>query len=398
MMIFQAIFWLILAGVAYAYVGFPILLVLRGLFRRPVKRLPATPTLSVIIIAFNEQDVIAAKIDNVLSLDYPADKLQIIVGSDGSEDDTNEIVSSYQDRGVVLVSGPRRGKIATLNETARSATGEIFVFSDANSMLEQQSLAAIAGCFSDAQVGGVAGDQRYSNDSGNAASLGERVFWSFDRFLKQMQSRAGNATSSTGALHAVRGELFEPIPSGVSDDFLISTRVILRGYRLVFEGDAVAREPVSPTDGDEFKRKKRVIARGIRAVWEMRRLLNPFEFGFYSVQLASHKLLRWGVIFALPLLFLLNLLLVTSGVIFQAMLLAQITFYSLALLAFCFRNSSLLKLRLLKPLSIPYFFCLANVAALAGWIDFFAGHRVDVWNNQRAEGSPPKNSADAQTP
>src|SRR5690606_17545782 len=153
-----------------------------------------SPFVSVVIIAHNEERVIGAKIDNMLALDYPADKLEILIGSDGSDDRTHEIVRQYEDRGVKLLIAPRQGKIPTLNATVRQAQGEILVFSDANSMFAPRALLAMTRCFADDNVGGVAGDQRYNADSGNAASLGERVYWSYDRFLKKMQSRAGSVT------------------------------------------------------------------------------------------------------------------------------------------------------------------------------------------------------------
>jgi len=382
-MIFIWLLWLCIAFVCYVYVGFPLLLILRGLWGRPIQKRASTPTISIVIIAYNEADVIGEKLENVLSLDYPSDRLEVLVGSDGSDDGTNEIVASYADRGVVLHAAPRQGKIATLNQTVAMATGQVLVFSDANGMVLPGSLQAITSCLSDPNVGAVAGDQRYHTDSGNAVSFGERCFWSFDRFLKRMQSKAGNATSSTGALHAVRAELFQPIPGGMSDDFIISTRVISQGYRLVFEPDAVALEEVAPTDKAEFKRKSRVIARGMRGLWEMRSLLNPVKYGFYSIQLASHKLFRWSVILILPLIFLLSVLSSGYSPMSLWLVVLQTLFYSNALLVFLLRHSRLLQIKPLKLLAIPYFFCMANFASLLGWIDFFKGRKVDVWNSKR---------------
>lgn len=377
-------FWLSVGLILYAYVGFPLLLAIRGAFKRPFRKSPQTPAVSVVIIAYNEEDVIADKLHNTLSLNYPHDKLEILVGSDGSDDRTNEIVASFAQRGVRLIACPRQGKIGTLNTTVNEATGEILLFSDANSMFDPESLAAITACFSDPSIGGVAGDQVYTKDSGNAGSLGERVFWKFDRFLKQMQSRAGNVTSSTGAIHAIRADLFQPVLSGVCDDFLISLRVIAQGYRLVFEPNAIAYEEVTPTDKAEFRRKSRIIARGIRGLWEMRRLLNPFAYGFYSFQLASHKLLRWSVIFLLPLTFALNAACAGLGPVYQVLLSLQVLFYLAAAAGIALRNTRLFQSKFAKPAAIPYFFCMANYSALSGWYQFLVGNRVDIWNSNRA--------------
>lgn len=376
--------WLAIALVIYAYAGFPFLLTIRGAWARPIKKSPATPSVTLVIIAHNEEDVIADKLQNTLAQDYPAEKLEILVGSDGSDDGTNERVQGFAPQGVRLLACERQGKIGTLNETVAQATGEILVFSDANSMYDTGSLKAIASCFSDPSVGGVAGDQVYTTDKGNAGSLGERLFWNFDRFLKRMQSRSGSVTSSTGAIHAVRRELFEPVPSGVCDDFLISTRVVAKGYRLVFEPDAIAYEEVAASDKAEFRRKSRIIARGIRGLWVMKTLLNPFVYGFYSFQLASHKLLRWSVIFLLPVIFLLSVVCASQGFVYQLLLGLQIVFYALAVVGILLRNTPIFRNKLAKIMAVPYFFCMANFSALSGWYQFIAGRRVDIWNSNRA--------------
>ena len=203
----QMVVWTSLGLIVYTYAGFPLLLMLRSWWRRPCARRNVTPTVSLIVIAHNEETSIAAKLDNVLSLDYPADRLEVIVGSDGSDDRTHEIVGKYADRGVTLCVFPRQGKIPALNATIPLANGEILVFSDANSMFLPDALRQLVRPFADAGVGAVAGNQRYTSDHGNATSFGERLYWSFDRQLKWMQSAAGNVTSATGAIHAVRREL-----------------------------------------------------------------------------------------------------------------------------------------------------------------------------------------------
>lgn len=376
--------WLAIALVIYAYIGFPVLLMMRGVLARPIRKSPTTPSITLVIIAHNEQDVIADKLQNAITQNYPQDKLEVLVGSDGSADRTNEIVNQFSDERVRLIACDRQGKIGTLNETVAHAQGQILVFSDANSMYAPDSLQAIASCFSDPTVGGVAGDQVYTTDKGNAGSLGERLFWNFDRFLKRMQSRSGSVTSSTGAIHAVRRELFETVPSGVCDDFLISTRVVAKGYRLVFEPNAIAYEEVASSDKAEFRRKSRIIARGIRGLWVMKTLLNPFAYGFYSFQLASHKLLRWSVIFLLPVILLLNIACVGQGVVYQVLLGLQLAFYLLALIGIMLRNTPIFRNKLAKVMAVPYFFCMANFSALSGWYQFIAGQRVDIWNSHRA--------------
>ena len=230
------LFWAAIALVLYTYLLFPLLLLLRGLiWRQRYHSAPITPSVSLIIAAYNEANNIGAKLDNALAMDYPRDRLEVLVASDGSNDGTNTIVQEYATRGVRLLALPRQGKAAALNTAVMQAQGEILVFSDANSMYVPDAIHALVRPFADPKVGGVAGNQCYrkKNDSG-ATNAGEHSYWNFDRKLKQLQSEAGNAISATGAIYAIRRSLFQPAPDGVTDDFTISTGVIAQGYRLVF--------------------------------------------------------------------------------------------------------------------------------------------------------------------
>lgn len=398
MFIIEAAFWIVLALILYAYLGFPLLLLLRGLWQCPPQKQAFTPAVSFVVIAHNEAAAIGAKLENVLSLNYPPSKLQVLIGSDGSDDGTDQIVKRYADAGVMLHAFPRSGKIPTLNATVEHATGEVLIFSDANSMYDADAISALTRCFSDPRVGAVAGNQCYTDDGENPASFGERAYWRFDRFLKNMQSRSGSATSSTGAIHAIRRELFQPVPPAVCDDFVISTRAIEQGYRLVFEPEAIAREPVAATDRAEFQRKTRVITRGLRGLWAVRRLFNPLRFGFYSLQLASHKLLRWSVIGLLPILFTLTCILSTARTFYTVFLVLQAAFYAIALFAFLVRSTPLARLPAFKLCKIPYYFCLVNIAAGCGWIQLLRGQKVDRWNNHRSDGPPDQPTLAAGAP
>ena len=385
MLIVEVILWIVMALVVYAYAGFPLLLLMRGLIRRPITKQEVTPSVSLVVIAHNEEESIQEKLENILALDYPRDRLQVLIGSDGSDDKTDEIVARYSDRGVELHSLPRSGKIPTLNATVAHATGDVLVFSDANSMFDTTAIRALMRCFADPTVGAVAGNQCYSSDTKNAASLGERMYWSFDRFLKQIQSTSGNATSSTGSIHAIRRKLFRPVPLAVCDDFVISTRAVEQGYRLVFEPDAIAREAVAATDSAEFSRKVRVITRGLGGLWAVRPLFNPFRFGFYSFQLTSHKLLRWSVTWLLVILLVVSAALANSTPFYWWLLNAQLVFYGCGLIAFLLRSTSIVCVPTFRLLNVPYYFCLVNIAAACGWLQLLRGRRIDVWNSNRSQ-------------
>ena len=387
----RILFWVALGLIVYTYAGFPLLLLLRGsLFRRAVRKEPITPSVSLVIVAHNEAATIESKLENVYALDYPRDRLEVLVASDGSDDGTNELVAPYAARGLRLLAFPRAGKIPALNAAVAQATGEILVFSDANSMYAHDALRALVAPFADPTVGAVGGNQVYlagerGEGEGHAASVGERLYWNYDRTLKRMQSDAGNMTSATGAIHAVRRELFHPVPLGVSDDFVVSTRAIAQRRRLVFEPGAIAYETVAPTEHAEFNRKHRVMVRGLRAFWTMRELTNPLRHGFYSLQLVSHKLLRWSVCWLLIILFAAALPLLDEGGVYRWLGLGQVAFYAAALAGWLLREAPVAGHRSFKALSVPMYFCLSNYAALRAWLQLMGGKRVDVWDSRRAE-------------
>jgi cellulose synthase/poly-beta-1,6-N-acetylglucosamine synthase-like glycosyltransferase len=376
-------FWLSILLLVYVYGGFSLLIILVGRLRqRQVRKQDMTPPVSLIIAAYNEEENIAARIDNALKLDYPAEALQVIVASDGSDDATNSIVAGYSDSRVQLLNLPRRGKIHALNDAVKHATGEILVFSDANSMYDAQALRMLSRNFADTQVGGVAGNTIYTELSkSDSSSHGESLYWSYDKWLKETESKTGSIISAHGAIYAIRRELYRPITdSAVTDDFAISTLVIEQGYRLVFEPEARAYEPPLPAAEREFRRKVRLMTRGLRSVVLRKALLNPFRYGFYSVELFTHKILRRLVPFILLVLLLSSLALQSSGMIYGAAAGGQVLFYFLAGCGYLLRGRQLGKL---KFLYIPFFYCLANFAAFVAMIKVLQGHQIERWQPQR---------------
>ena len=389
-MIAELVFWGGVALAAWTYVLFPACLWLRArLSPHPHRTGDATPTVSLVICAYNEAKSLGARLENALALDYPSDRLEIVVASDGSTDGTNAIAGGFASRGVRLLALPRQGKIPALNAAVASARGDVLVFSDANSLYESGALRALLRPFADPGVGGVAGDQRYLRagqlpDGGE----GERAYWDFDRLLKRWQSEAGSVTSSTGAIHAIRRELFRSVPSGVTDDFWISTNVVAQGHRLVFANDAAAWEPATPASGSEFRRKVRVITRGLRAVWLMRELANPLRHGFYSVQLLSHKVLRRLAIVPMAAILLATPWLWNAGSLYRGAALVQLVFYLAAALGALLpplqATAPGWARRLVKLLALPTFFCMANAAAGLAALNVVRGRRIDSWEPQRS--------------
>lgn len=378
------LFWTSVVLIIYAYFIFPVLVILRGfLWRQPFKSEEITPSVSIIIAAFNESKSIANKIDNILTLDYPRDRFEVLIASDGSDDGTNEIVQVYENKGVRLLPLPRQGKAAALNAAVAASNGEILVFSDANSIYSLDAIRALVRPFADTSVGGVAGNQCYlKKNSAIVDNIGERSYWNFDRIMKKFQSRAGNVISATGAIYAIRRSLFQTVPEGVTDDFVTSTSVIEQGYRLIFAPDAIAYEPVAVTNNVEFGRKVRVITRGLSAILIVRRkLLNPFRYGFYAIQLLSHKVLRRLVVFPLLLLFFVNPFLWGTDLFYKLAMIGQAAFYGFGLLGLLLDGT---RLGRLKILTIPFYFCLVNAATLVATINILRGQQIKQWEPQRS--------------
>jgi cellulose synthase/poly-beta-1,6-N-acetylglucosamine synthase-like glycosyltransferase len=379
------LFWGCLTYLAYVYGGFPLLIVLRGrLHPRPYERGRIEPKVSVVIAAHNEADVIEDKIESVLGLDYPPERLEVVIASDGSDDGTDEIVSRSGNGRVRLLALGRVGKAAALNAAVDAAEGDVLVFTDANSILSQHAVRELVEPLADPTIGGVAGNQVYFKPtSGDSSVVGEQQYWNFDRMLKQAQSAAGSVTGATGALYSIRRGLFRPVRADVNDDLLTSLRVIEQGYRLLFAPEAVAYEHVVETASQTFSRRVRVMARGLRCVVVMRELLDPRRYGFFSIQFLSHKLLlRTGVI-PLVLLAAWNAVLWNHGWFYRAALIAQGCFYLLGALGIAFADKGFAKW---KPLAIPAYFVLINAASAKAIWELLRGEKHERWT--------PRSSAD----
>jgi len=387
-MAYRVLFWGLIFVCLYAYFGYPILLLFMSIFRRrPVKKDDGfLPTVTFIVAAYNEEDVIKAKLDNLNSQNYEKQKIEIVIASDGSSDSTEQIVARFaeEDGRVKLLALPRLGKANALNQAAEAARGNILIFTDANAMLDPDAARHLVGNFLDSIVGGVAGNQRYvRSDKTGGASLGEVLYWRYDRWLKKLETKVGNAISADGALYAIRRKLFVPITEAAgTDDFSISTRVVTQGYRLVYEPEAIAIEPTTGSSTREFRRKARIINRGLRSLFGLGRFLFPWHGGFYSVQLISHKLLRRLVPLALPVIFFVNIVLLPDHILYQAIFAGQMVVYGFGLIGFVLRNKSWGKNRMFY---IPYYFCQANAAGLLGLFWFIKGQRIAVWQPQREE-------------
>ncbi len=365
---------------AYHFVLYPAFMAL--LARRAAPAVPASlpdaelPTVSLIIAAYNEERVIGRKIRESLDLDYPHDRLQIIVVSDGSDDGTHAIAQGFADRGVLaLHDPPRRGKSAALNRGVAAATGEVVLFSDANNHFSADAVRVMVRHFQDEGVGGVCGRKSILGDDDRQASDGDGLYWRYEAALKASESALGVMTTADGEIFAIRRRLWEPIPVDViNDDAEITFALVRGGYRIVYEPDAVSSELASAQLEEDFRVKVRMIAGGFQTVQNhWRQLLpptTPFAWAFLS-----HKLLRWLV----PVLLLIALgasLALVNTPLGALAVCAQVLFYGVACLGWFGRRRG--------PVAtwqyVPLYFSLMNVAALLGLHRFLAGHGVTtIW-------------------
>lgn len=325
----EAVFWGSFALVAYVYLGYPLLLAAWSrLAGRPVARRRWEPTVSVVIAAHNERRTIAPKIDNCLHLDYPPGKLEVVVSLDAPTDGTDRVVREQAGDAVRVIHGPRhQGKAAALNRAVEAASGEVLVFCDARQRIEPGAVRELVAALSDPTVGAVTGELMLLDDDSRQAADGVGLYWRYEKSLRAMESRIHSTVGATGALYAVRRELFRPLPeSAILDDVMVPMRAVLAGRRTVFEPRARAFDRVCPPEL-EFRRKVRTLAGNFQLVALMPELLAPWRNPVF-VQFASHKLGRLLVPWFLLLLLASNLML-REGV-YLVFLIGQCSWYLLA--------------------------------------------------------------------
>jgi len=377
----EILFWTMAGIVLYTYVGYSLtILVLARFVDRPVRRGEIEPRVTYLITAYNEERNIAAKLEQVLSLGYPRDKLEIIVASDGSTDRTDEIVRQFAANRVRLVRVEGRvGKTETQNQAVREATGDIIVFSDATTYYEASALRNLVRNYADSAVGAVSGRYEYRNPTGASIGFGSILFWRYENLIKVLQTRIGTITGCCGCIYSVRRELYEPLPADIISDLVEPLKILQKGYRIVFEPDAIAFEETTEKTSEEFSMRVRVVTRGMRGLWFMRPLFNPFRFGFVSYQLLSHKVLRWLIPVFLLLLLVSNAWLLGSSWFYDVTFGLQVVFYAVALLGLLAERWNIV----FKPLMVPLYFVTVNAAAVVAMYRIWKGYKAVTWETIR---------------
>ena len=334
-----SLFWLCLAIVVYTYVGYGLILYLLVFIKRlAIKAKPLAditddclPEVTLMVCAYNEEDIISEKMSNIHSLDYPADRLHLVWVTDGSTDNTNSILSTYPDVKIVF-SPERRGKSAALKHGIKEVSTEIVMMTDANTMLNPEAIREIVRLMQDPKVGCVSGEKKVmaKSDSDEAAQ-GEGLYWKYESTLKRLDSELYSAMGAAGELCVIRRQLMTDIPDDtLLDDFVISMEIVRMGYKIAYTSKAFAMEYGSADLHEESKRKRRIAAGGLQSSWRLRSLMNPLRHPVVAFQFVSHRVLRWTItpvcLFALiPL----NTLLVLSGegIIYTIIWVLQILFY-----------------------------------------------------------------------
>ncbi len=380
-----ALYWILLGLVAWTYFGYPLLLAVLGrLSRRKLRREPIEPAVSLIIAAFNEEKDIGKKLEDSLRIDYPKDKLQIIVASDCSTDRTHEIVESYADRGVQLVALPERGgKTAGQNAAAQVAKGEVMVFTDATTDLAPTVIRDLVEGFADDRVGCIGAELEYVSEGGTAVGKGGGAYWKYEKKVKELEAKVSSLIGVSGCLYAVRSSAYRPIAPDLISDFVIAGDVYSRGYITVYGRGAVSSEKTHEDSGKEFDMRVRVAIRSINALVRRAGMLNPFRRGLLAFQLLSHQVLRYLVperlIAALRVHVWLVLRHAAPALLYQALLAGQLAVYLGAVAGWL-----CLRWKIKVPLvHIPFYLVHANLAALVALIRYLGGERKVTWTTVR---------------
>ncbi len=367
----KLLFWISFALIAYVYLGYAILLALYSRLRRhPIRRQQIMPTVSIVIAARNEATNLPAKLLNLRQLDYPRELLQIIIASDGSTDSTPEILLSYASEIVPVILDQSHGKANALNQAVRSATGDILFFLDVRQFVESNAISELVACFADPTVGAVSGELLLESATRETSGDALGIYWKIEKQLRKLESATGSVVGVTGAIYAIRRELYTPIPMGtILDDVFVPMHVARTGHRVVFQPTAIARDRLFSEKGKEFSRKVRTLTGNYQLLRLAPWLLspaNPLLFRFIS-----HKLLRLPV--PLLMVFMLMASFMSNGSFYGTVFWLQILFYMLA--AFGILSPPTRKF---KPVAVANTFVMLNAAAALAFYNFVVG-RKRVW-------------------
>lgn len=399
--ILEIFFWFCISLVLYTYIGYGILawilVKIRKLIGKQFKKYDDPtflPHITLAIPAYNEISCIEAKVKNTFSLDYPADKMEILFVTEGSNDGTTEYIQSLKSiyPNLKMIAGNiRKGKIEAMNMAVETIHTPIVIFTDANTSLNNQVIRNIVRHFQDPHVGAVAGEKRIETEGREAAAgAGEGLYWKYESFLKKLDTELYSVVGAAGELFAVRTHLFGEVENDtLLDDFMVSLRVAAKGFRVIYEPHAYASERPSFSIQDEMKRKIRIASGGFQSIARLGFLCNIFRYGLLSFQYISHRAMRWAVApFCLPLIFFINLTLLFTQPLSQNLSIywlfmwGQVALYLMAIVGYNLENK---KIRV-KLLFVPFYFSFMNYCAIKGYFKYRSGLTSGIWEKvKRAE-------------
>jgi poly-beta-1,6-N-acetyl-D-glucosamine synthase len=382
------LFWLFIAIIFYTFIGYGIILYLLVLLKRlfQKKKQPVAydlPSVTLVVAAYNEEDIIEDKIKNTLALEYAAGKASFLFITDGSSDKTADIISKYPQ--IRLMHTPeRRGKIAAIHRAMDTVETDAVVFTDANTFLNKEALVLLVSHYADDKVGAMAGEKRVIIGGKTDAAGSEGIYWKYESMLKKWDAELYSVVGAAGELFSIRKELYEAVPADtLLDDFMLSLNIAAKGYKTAYEPNAYAVETSSANVKEELKRKIRIGAGGIQSILRLKKLLNPFRNPVLTFQYVSHRVLRWVVTpFLLVAVLLLNVLIICfcseSGT-YKLLLLGQVLFYCAAMAGWLLQRKEVR----VKLLFIPYYFTMMNYAVIAGIYRYFKGQQKVTWDKAK---------------
>ncbi|HTN21235.1 MAG TPA: glycosyltransferase family 2 protein [Pelobium sp.] len=380
------LFWVCLFIIFYTFFGYGILLFaivkLKKRFKKPFEFSPnaSLPTVTLLIAAFNEENIIEEKIKNCLALDYPKEKLEIIFITDGSSDDTPNIIAKYSEI-KLLHENTRAGKMAAIKRAIPLIKNEITVFTDANTFLNATAIKELVKHYQNPKVGAVAGEKRIMvAQSADASTAGEGFYWKYESALKKWDYQLYSNVGAAGELFSIKTALYPPVESDtIVDDHMIAMRIAEKGYIIAYEPNAYALESASANTKEELKRKIRIAAGGIQSIFRLKKSANPFHNPILTFQYISHRVLRWTITpWLMIFVLLLNVAICLNYpglLLYQTLLILQLLFYVAAIIGAILESKSIK----IKVLFIPFYFCMMNYATILGTFRYFKGKQSAAW-------------------
>lgn len=390
-MITIAIFWILVFTIFYCYLGYTLVLWIAASTKKILvenKQQPGfneLPEVTLLIAAYNEANYVKQKVENTLKLNYPTSKIHQVWITDGSTDQTNQLLSEYPFINV-LYQPQRGGKTAALNRAIPYINTPLVIFCDANTILSQNSIIDMVAQFANPKVGCVAGEKQVLNKNAKgASSTGEGFYWKYESLIKRLESETGSVLGAAGELFAIRTSLYKQIPTDtILDDFTISLNIAKIGYKVVYCKSALAKEYGSASFTEEMKRKVRIAAGGFQLIARNKYLLNPLKHSTIVFKFLSHKFLRWAIVpFCFYLLPAVNVIIILNhqGRFYTFTLFLLLAFYIVAIIGYLLQNKNI------KPhsLYLPFYVLLTNHAQIKGLLRYLSNKQDVRWEKARRE-------------